>query len=451
MRLKLLALVIGATVAGSEIVTHYFSALGQTVLVAQTPNSVVLDDFEGSGLRPLCPELGSPSYATLWNHFGYPAGAAATVSQDTSDAYSGRGSYKVSITPNSAGLGDMYEQFLPMNDGCGAVGNARQFVLPTLTKPFTSGFSQASWQRNRYNRMRFWIKVPKGYPEPFAAFNGAQFTNNVGTYVRSSWADWTGQAEDGGWHFYHMFYVPHTEEWHQVIVDMHPTATRSGAALWDGQFANGNGDLWATCCTPVVPDGRANWTAYPTNQQNGTHGEPAYNYFDALTRFYVAGNVAQGDGPALPSALFPLVFRMDQFEFYYDPNPANVTDVYSLNGVYRPRDNYLYVGWNRNKFKDVTWNSWTMAYDVRYSFTDIFKSGWNAATPAPNGTGVKPPAGLGFNMMRYETTQINVGQHDTLYVAIKPQDTSSFNQIAIPLKKGTPSSSPQPPGNVVVK
>src|SRR5262249_868280 len=111
---------------------------------------------------------------------------------------------------------------------------------------------------------------------------------------------------------------------------------------------------------------------------------PDYTYFDLLAGFYL-------DFPYLTGAQgwpAPVDFYLDGFELYEETNPENTDQVASLHAAYVPSSNTIQVGWQRNKLDDVT------PHEVRYSFTDVFVSGWDAATPAPNGV-VTPRAGSG--------------------------------------------------------
>ena len=86
----------------------------------------------------------------------------------------------------------------------------------------------------------------------------------------------------------------------------------------------------------------------------------------------------------------------------------------------------IFVGWNRNKDEN------SVKHEVRYAFQDIYNVGWNAATPAPGGI-VTPPGWQGYNGMDWSTQSIDMSSEDLIYIAIKPQNSSQFRQIAIPL------------------
>src|SRR5262249_20354000 len=68
--------------------------------------------------------------------------------------------------------------------------------------------------------------------------------------------------------------------------------------------------------------------------------------------------------------------------------------------------------------------------------------GWAAATAAPNGI-ITPPGSGGYNNMVYDTTGLSLSGHSVVYIAIKPQNSNLFTEIAIPL--GSSSSTPATP------
>src|SRR5262249_519162 len=169
---------------------------------------------------------------------------------------------------------------------------------------------------------------------------------------------------------------------------------------------------------------------YPTTSTYGGW-DPAntYDYFDALTRFYIQ------ESYNTPSN-YPADYLIDNISFYKSSYQENDVQVYSLTGTYRASDNRLVVTWNRDKAED------TVNQEVRYPFPDIHARGWAAATAAPNG--ITPPPGRGgYNNMVYDTTGLSLSGHSVVYIAIKPQNSNLFTEIAIPL--GSSSSTPATP------
>jgi len=351
-----------------------------------------LDSFE-EGLRLLNPGSDDPN-KYLWQHAcgdnSRRACSQGGVSVTTEDSHDGAASLKYELTDVVLGKGGQgssaYLRFRSMTDTDYVRHNAREYL--------TSG----TWKFDTYNRMRFWVKVPPEFGKEFRA-GGGQNNMNIGTYIRSSHGRQSraGSEESGlgGGHYYHTFNIPYTGAWHQIILDMHPSHGRGA--------------------TPLIEWGD---TRYPT-------GESGFNYFDALTVFYI-DFVGMGGYHSLSK--YPAIFYFVDFEFYKDTNPENVEQIFSLNGVYAPADNRIYVGWGHPKNDDKT------KYEVRYAFQDIYSlpNQWRNALQAPGGT-VSPAGGV-YNLMEYSTKEIKVGGHDTIYVAIKPRNSDLFRQIALPVK-----------------
>jgi hypothetical protein len=74
-----------------------------------------------------------------------------------------------------------------------------------------------------------------------------------------------------------------------------------------------------------------------------------------------------------------------------------------------------------------------MRHEVRYAFDDIHRLGWNEAKPAPNGT-ITPPGLGGYNGMIYDTTDLPLTSWKVVYIAVKPENSTLFSQIAMPLQ-----------------
>lgn len=351
----------------------------------------ILDKFE-EGLRVLNPASDARN-RYLWQHAcgdnSQRACSEGNLSITTEEARNGGTSLKYEMTDVVVGkagqASSAYLRFRPMTDTDYVRHNAREFI--------TSG----TWKFDTYNRLRFRVKVPSAFGKEF--HTGGKGDMNVGTYIRSSHGRQSraGSEESGlgGGHYYHSFNIPYTGAWHEIVLDMHPSHGRSAS--------------------PYIEWGNM---AYPT-------GEKGFNYFDALTMFYI-DFVGAGFYHALSK--YPAEFYFADFEFYKDTNPENVEQVFSLNGVYAPAENRIYVGWSHPK------NDTKTKYEVRYAFSDIYSlpNRWEDAKPAPKGT-VSPDGGV-YNLMEYSTTGIQVAGHDTVYVAIKPKNSNRFRQIALPVE-----------------
>src|SRR5262249_50351102 len=192
----------------------------------------------------------------------------------------------------------------------------------------------------------------------------------------------------GGGHVYHRVNVPATGRWAQVVLNMHPH-------FHDAKdFAEEVGIQ-----------------AHPTREE-------AYNYFDTLTRFFI--------GVRSPPASYPADYLLDEIRFEQQPRLENDSQVYSLAATHDPDRNRVIVTWSRRK--DET----AVRHEVRYAFRDIHALGWAVATPAPAGTVAATGTGSATGMV-YDTTELPLSGHTTLYMAIKPQNSERLSQIAIPL------------------
>lgn len=346
--------------------------------------TILLDDFE-AGIRQVNPGETDPAFRDLFNL--YPGeGGIGVASITTETSFDGNNSLKLRYT-----AGTLNFQLYTYQNSIWGWQWMRKFVQPS-----------ANWKMDTFNRMRFWIKVPSGINKN----SGGRSNMELGTYIRKSNGD-VSSAESDNNHYYHKYNLFNTGEWHQVIVDMHPNHKRGGS----GSTEWGN-------------------LTYPT-------GETGFNYFDAMTRFYL-------QFPYTAPGSYPANYYVDGFSLYRETRPENVDQVYSLNGVFVPSSNKIMVGWQRNK------NENSVKHEVRYAFADIHNSGWGAATPAPGGI-VTPLGDTGYNGMDYETTGINVSGKSTVYIAIKPENSNLFRQIAIPIS-GTSNipdtTPPAPPTNL---
>jgi len=304
-------------------------------------------------------------------------GGTAVVSTENKDAISGA-SLRVELTK-----GKLYLQFNPWN----YAGNS---AFPSGPRSFARAYVQNpnSWKLNTYNRMRFWIKVPKN-AQPHLV-NG-QTNVEFGTYVRQVKDVDVRSDEAGGGHYYHCLNIPALGEWTQVVLNMHPDHRRGESGGSDPGVLN-----------------------HPTNEAN-------YNYFDTLTRFYI-------QYPYHAPKTYPTTFLLDDIEFFQEPREENDDQVYSLTATYGAQENRLVVTWNRRKAEDK------ISHEVRYAFSDIHASGWPSAKPAPKGT-ITPPGEGGYNCMLYNTTALPLKGRTVLYLAIKPKNSDRFSQIVVPLSK----------------
>lgn len=270
--------------------------------------------------------------------------------------------------------GVLYAQFNAHNPD-GTRGFAREYV----SQP-------EKWRFNTYNRLSFWLKSPTN---AVPLKENGQGNMDVGTYVKKVKEADARSDETGGGHWYHLLNIAPTGTWTKVVVNMHPHHIRGASG---GQE---HGDQ-----------------PHPT-------GEQEYNYFDTLTRFYIS---AQHGSPSS----YPAVFRFDEFEFYREPHPENDEQVYSIAATYVAAENRLILTWSRRKDEN------TVKHEVRYAFSNIHEIGWDKATRAPSGI-VTPPGFQGYNGMVYATTALPLTGKAKVYLAIKPENSAVFSQIALPL------------------
>jgi hypothetical protein len=94
-----------------------------------------------------------------------------------------------------------------------------------------------------------------------------------------------------------------------------------------------------------------------------------------------------------------------------------------LNGTFDPSTNTIKVGWMRRKDQSGH------AYDVSWSYSPI--TDFAAANPAGS---VTSPDTDAYNGVHFEFSEADFANHDLVYVAIKPEDSTLFRQFWIPLK-----------------
>ena len=303
-------------------------------------------------------------------------GGSGTLSLDSKSAVTGN---SLLLRLNT---GKLYLQFNPYN----SVGRA--FARDYSSNP-------AAWRFNTYNRMRFWIKLPTNHP--LIRTDGGQ-NIEFGTYVKTVADADLYSDETGGGHYYHGINAPALGAWTQVVVNMHPDHRRGDSGYID-----------------------------PGDQSHPT-GEPQYNYFDCLTRFYISE-------PYTAPTSYPADFRIDDIEFFREPHRENDDQVSSITSTYVPMTNRLIVTWNRQKAEDA------IRHSVRYSFQSIHQGGWQSATPCPGGE--ITPTDKGFGMV-YNTSSLPLRQRSVVYIAIKPENSRLFTQIAVPLSSEGPGRPAKP-------
>ncbi len=330
---------------------------------------LVLEDFEGQAL-PL--NQAGELYPSQYTGEG---GVAKVILKNEDSVFQKTIDFEITA-------GYLYAQFNAHN-----TANTRGFARENI-------FDKTKWKFNTINRLSFWMKNPaNGSPLRTDGNASLQF----GTYVKRVDNPDIFSDETGGGHYYHHANIPNTDTWTKVTINAHPSHFRGAL----GSVDQGN-------------------QLHPTQ-------EAGYNYFDALTRFYI-NEVVQKAGSS------PIVYQFDNFEFYQEAYPENDDQVYTLASTFVPKENRIIMTWLRPKDEN------TVKHEVRYSMSNIHEIGWQAATPAPDGI-ITPPGWQGYNGMVYNTTALNL--HGTVYFAIKPQNSNLFTQTSITIGAASLSIAPQ--------
>jgi len=350
-------------------------------LIASTVNaseSLLIDDFEYNEIPVVRPNHDVSQHTRyLWGHspsdiYGNQRPGRAYVTSD--QAHDGTNSLAGEVDNNM----NTFVQYYPYDED--------KFEWRYMHEQIAHQTGEDNWQFDTYNRLKFWVKL-----DPKQATTHEKQTNfHFGTYIRSTSGP-RKDLEDHNRHYYHYYNLEATGEWHQVIVDFHPSHIRSA----DGGLDQG-----------VLE--------YPT-------GESGMNYFDLMTRFYIQIRAELSS--------YPATNYFDGFELYYDPNPENIDQVYSLSGVYVPNTEQIIVAWKRRKDQN------NLAHEVRYSYNSIHVTGWENAKTLSNST-VMPQGISGYNGMKFKTTTDLLEDFNnpaSVFIGIKPTNSSSFREIEIPL------------------
>jgi RNA polymerase sigma factor (sigma-70 family) len=294
-------------------------------------------------------------------------GGVFAGSIDPGDKLTGR-SLRMRLTE-----GHFYAQFNPYAKD-GGRGFAREYVA-----------EPQKWRFNTYNRMRLQIQLPVD-----VSWTNGKPNFGVGAFVKRVQGADAHSDEAGGGHYHHFFTVPAAGAWVQLIVNMHPHHGRIDRA-------NDPGNL-----------------AHPT-------GEPEYNYFDALTRFFVTDTVEH--------TRYPADYLLDQVEFYRERFPENDDQIMSLAGTYLAESNRLIVTWSRPR------GTGEVVQEIRYAYQNIHEIGWSAAQRAPGGSVTLAAEAPRSQPLVYDSAELPLAGRSIVYLAIKPRDSELFSQIAIPLRK----------------
>jgi hypothetical protein len=382
----------GAHDTRSVSATMIDTSLNVTKLDGEIVEGVIVGDFTESEIPIINPGGSAPRYQDLWNSYtdnGATQGEETySFIDDVSNPLTGR-TFRVIFDENRP-----YPEIYPYESP-----NGWKFIKEVI--------KSGTWETNKFNRLRLWFRVPAG----FTAASPGQHNIHFGTYVHGLTGSFLSAEAGGGNHYYHYGDAPITGGIIQWIIDWHPNHRRGA-------------------------DPNIEWVASEGENIEFPTGEEGHNYFDAMTRFY---NQLKPEGFQFPS--YPAQMDWLGVEVYKEDRPENVDKIYSIMSEYDIDgvSNLLQVRWQRNKADDVT------IHEVRYSFTDIWLGGWDAATAAPDGL-VSPPDGGAYNTMLYSSAAINMGSNDKIYIAIKRQGDGNhlMRQIIVPI---TNAGFPQLGGN----
>ena len=253
--------------------------------------------------------------------------------------------------------------------------------------PFPKGFLQGnlrsgSWNPD-YNRLVFWVKC-----SAFVPFN-PWLTFDVGTYVKSHDSD----PEPQGQHYYHYFHPNlYPNQWVKAEMTWAPTHRVSA-------------DGWIN--HPVDPEWR-----------NGS-SPSSVHYFDGMTRFYI-------DLPGIPARATSCAaadFRLERESDEPDGYVRTVTATYNGSGYE--------LSWNGIKNEKIE-------YEIRYSPESMKNNGFESGVTGGKvkSTGISR-AGV---LWKSEPMEREPGG---MYFAIRPSNSSSFNEIYLPDGPAIPASSNQ--------
>lgn len=341
---------------------------------------VVVGDFEESSIPITYASSEAPRYQHAWNSY---TDKGTTFGEETYEF----------VADDDALFGDQVFRVNCFEDRPYPQINTN--VSSTSSVYVREAIKSGTWEFNTYNRLRVWIKFPKIFVNTISGDTNMHF----GTYVRGIDGDTSDSESGGGGHYYHYMNIVPTEQWHQVIIDWHPQHQRQ----------NDPSEEWDDIQYPIKTDASS-----------------SYNYFDLMTRFYF-----QFKPEGYQFDTYPIMVDLAGVEIYEEQRPESVLHIASLNGVYdnSESNNMLHIGWSRIKADDTT------TFDVRYAFDDIWLSGWDAATPAPDGTANAPKGSGTYARCSYDNGTIAMGSNSKIYVAVKRTGdaNSEMRQIIIPL------------------
>ena len=272
-----------------------------------------------------------------------------------------------------------------------------------------------AWRMSYYNRMSFSVFVPRslGYRA-----SGKDRNMVVILRTRSPTAD-SSTVGAGGLTFLHRYRVPYTGGWHKVVVDPHPDV------ITERSLPAGRGDF-GSVTNPL--------------QESGLVGHDCY--FDYVTQLQVGfETTGTSDRAGAAQQDTAVEWQIEDLLLYRQEHIENEEAVYGLSGSAWKHPTTggvsLKMAWSRNKDDAAT------AHEVRYAYTSVHTTGYAAASyiglvrpvdtlfamSASDIASQLPPAPLGAT---------------SIFVAIRPQGSTTFTEVELPLQTGDVEGSTPP-------
>jgi hypothetical protein len=239
------------------------------------------------------------------------------------------------------------------------------------------------------NRLSFWIKTDATIAR---SPDGAQIAE-IGTYSKDPKIA-TADNQQGA-HYYHLIdsnFVPN--RWVRVVLNRTPQHQ-------------------------VGEDPTINWPENPT-------ASSGYQYYDGLTRFYFTDEY--GDPAVWGNHSYWL--RDFQFDTVSGEPDSQVSTILAF--------------YDGQKYQ-VTWaglKNTSVTYSIRYKSTSMKSAGFSSGTDG--GTTQNP--GTSYTGCYWQSPPMS--EAALIYIAIQPQGSTSFTEIALPSQSGTAVAPPAAPTNV---
>ena len=450
-----------------------------TWVVEGAPETVVLDRFVKG--------LGQVNNAPRWQFVNAEGASMGTtgISEDVVRTVNGKALKVVTTQKARADFYDLDVDFSPWY--------AQQGDAYAYERAQGVGYATGA-----YRVLEFWIRPDPRFTAP-ATSGGSYAQMSFGTYTMALSRKGTNNQEAGGYHGYHSLALPKTNGRWMKMKMMRPQGFRtawqspaaictiattndrpfepmervicapSGATLLyqnEAAFEGMKGSpkvlwgLWTALNRLPSPgdtltgatsgaqrtisaaaryvageheggntmDACGIWTGFSDRwlQYGGCNEEwyadyPNTTYWDRVTRFYIS---AIGE----PEATAPSTSYLDDFTFVLDDRDDQVA-VANLGAFYDPEGSMLYVTWQRNSA--MKGRHWKVVVGSKDLHTNGLPSGTEWQTVDDNDPNL-------HIMSAYAKLAGSVP--DTLYIAVRPHDRSTFGQIAVPIQPTAPTN-----------